>query len=271
MKTFYILIGIVCLNSFEVWASDSKIVTPKELAAIEAAVEKKLQSKNIDNKSKFYGNLLAARELYQYRFYAKSEKYYKTAIKVNINENKSEAYINLIAIALIEENKVKAAAAFAEAKKYFSDHSEYKKEEINYYLTSIDSYLGSGTKPVKGFYARYTMEENLIDMLKKKEYLKAFSSLNPEALKESKSSFDITVYDILNVLINKKTVKNLYCDEDYKKYPDSYAYSVLICGLLNDYLEKGSFNQKRMEKTEKYFNEEASDKNYLLAMIKDVK
>lgn len=164
---------------------ESAIVTKKELAQIEAEFQKKIKSKDLDDKKIFYANLLAARELYVYRFFDKSEHYYEEAKKVKISEDMSEAYINLMAIALVENNKIKLQKRFEEATRYFSNEKKYKKVEIDYYLTSIESYLnGKSSRPVKGYYGKFVQEENLIERIKKKDYEGSLSSLNPESLLE---------------------------------------------------------------------------------------
>jgi hypothetical protein len=254
--------------------TESKIISPKEIKLIEDRVQKELVSKNLDEKKKFYLNLLAARELYQYRFYDKSEIYYLNAIKMNIEEDKTEALINLIAIAIIKKDKTKVQMYFDQANNYFNKYPKYKNKEIDYYLKSIENYLplknGIEPKAVSGFYGRFTHEESLINLLKNKEYHKAFSTLNPAAMKNSDDDFNITVFDSLNVLINKKSVKELYCNKQYKKYPSSYAYNIIICGLLNDYLQKGKFENKHLKNAEKYFNNDDKEKLYLLTMVKEI-
>jgi hypothetical protein len=263
-----LLILIFCFNSY---SDDSKIMTLTDLKTIESEIQVKLESKVSTAKDKFYINLLAGRELYQFRFYEKSERYYREAIQSNVSENKTEAYINLIAISIEQKNKSKVATELVEAKKYFIKNPSLMKSEIKYYLNSIDGYLGNSSEPIRGFYARFNQEENLIGMLKNKEFIKAFSSLKPESLKESNNSLEIIIYDSLNVLVNKKAAKNLYCEADYKKYPDSYSYSILICGLLHDYLQNGYFDKNRLVRAEAFFKEEASDKKYLLDMVKEIK
>ncbi|MBC7540485.1 MAG: hypothetical protein H7281_16795 [Bacteriovorax sp.] len=80
-----------------------------------------------------------------------------------------------------------------------------------------------------------------------------FSNLNPKAMKNAKEDFNITVYESLNDLINKKSVNELFCNKQFKKYPTSYAYNIIICGLLNDYLQNGTFDNNHLKRAEKYF------------------
>jgi hypothetical protein len=270
-----VLICLLFTQSTMVYSqTDSKIITPTEMKQIEERVQKELASKNLDQKKKFYLNLLAGRELYQYRFYDKAKIYYQNAIKMNIKEDKTEAFINLIAIAIIKKDKPKVQLAYDQAKNYFIEYPKFKNQEIDYYLKSIDKYLPFKNeidpKEITGFYGRFAHEENLINLLKNKEYQKAFSNLNPNAMINAEDDFNITVFDSLNVLLNKKSVNALFCNKQFKKYPTSYAYNIIICGLLNDYLHNGKFDSKHLKRAEKYFKNEDIEKYYLLTMIKEI-
>lgn len=92
--------------------AQSNIVTAKEVQAIEEQIDKELQSSKLDNKKRLIATLLAGREFYQYRFYDKSKKYYQKAMAVETKENKSEAYVNLIAIALVNKDKKEIKKSF---------------------------------------------------------------------------------------------------------------------------------------------------------------
>lgn len=253
--------------------AQSRLLNPVEIQAIEAEIDKNLQSPKLDKKKKLMATILAGREFYQYRFYKKSKKYYNAAISIETKENKSEAYINLLAIAIVEKDKKIIKKSYNSAKKYFEKNSNFKSEEIGYYLASIEGYLsGDNQKNIKGFYGRFIQDENLSDLIKSKNYLKALSILNPNDLDpKGINSLEFIIYDALNVHINKKKVKNLYCSEEYKKYPDSYTYSVLICGLLSDYLATNKFDEKRLKRATKYFAEIDREKSYLLEVVKEIK
>lgn len=272
MKTLhFILITIIYSLSTSVAFAQSKIISPKEIEAMEAEADKQLQSKNLDNKKKLLAYLLAGREFYQYRYYDKSKKYYQNALKVETSENKSEAYLNLMAIALLEKDNSSLKETFTAAEAYFKNNPSMYSKEIKYYLESISSYLSGKKNPdIKGYYAHFLDEENLISLIKNKEYQKALSVLNPQALEQSNNSSEAVIYDALNVSVHKKNVKNLYCQKEFKQYPDAYTYTVLICGLLDDYLKKSTFDPKRMARAERYFAEE-KDRKYLLEMVKEIK
>lgn len=248
----------------------SQIISPKELEMIETEVTQKLKFNQLDDSKKFLINILAGRELYQYRFYDKAKIYYQSALQLDVPDNKSEAYINLMAISIVEGNKAKLKDIYEQAKKYYSQNASYKGKEITYYLKTIESYL-TGKGIIDGYYGQFAEETNVINLIKNKEYLKALANLNPKGIKKSKNNFNIIVYDALNVAVNKKKVKELNCLEDLIKYPKAYTYSTLLCGLLSDYLSAGSFDEKRLKRARTYFAEENQDKKYLFDMVEELR
>lgn len=252
----------------------SKILSKKDLKKIESRVQDELKGKNLTTEKKFFLNLLAGRELYQYRFYDKSAQYYRNAIAMNVDENKTEAYINLVAIAIDKGDKEKVRSLYNESKAYFAKNPQFKTSEIDYYLSTLENYLpqkaGDKEPPkIEGFYGRFAQEENLINLIKAKDYQKAFSLLNPEGVARSTNDFNITVYDSLNVVLKKKNAGQLYCSKQYKQYPDSFAMSTIVCSLLTDYLQKGKFDDKHVKTANLYFKEN-SDKQYIYDLVNEL-
>lgn len=268
-----VLIFILSANPFSLFA-ESKILTEQDMKTIEDRVEKELADKKNDPTKKYFINIATAREAYQFRFFDKADHYYSNAIALNVKEDKTEAYINRIAIAIVSKDKKRISDTYNEAKNYFEKNKKLQTKEVTYYLTSIEQSLSStdpGAAKIQGFYGMYTTDENFKNLLKSKQYEKAFSLLNPEGMKTSEDSLRITSYDTLNVMLNKKNVKELHCNKEFKEFPDAYAYSTLICGLLNDYLKTGTFSANRMKRAETYFKEEAQEKKYLLDMVREIK
>lgn len=272
MKILFLSFLFICATGTAHSSTQSKLITPEQLKAIEEQVDRELSSSKIDNKKRLIANLLAGREFYQYRFFDKSKKYYQAAKSVDTNENKTEAYINLMAISLVSKDKKELKEAYDEAVKYFKENSKYNSDDIKYYMTSIESYLsGKNTNAVKGFYGQFVKEENLVDLVKAKKYAEAMSILNPEKIGEGDITLEVIIYDTLNVALNKKNVKKLFCERELIKYPNAYSYSTLTCGLLSDYLKTSKFNSERLKRAESYFSEIDSGKSYLLEAVKGIK
>lgn len=273
MKSLVLSLFFICTAGHTQSELQSKLITPEQLKVIEEQVDNELQSSKLDNKKKLIANLLAGREFYQYRFFDKSKKYYQAAIDLNTDENKTEAYINLMAISIVEKDKTQLRAFYNQAVEYFKAHSNFHSEDIKYYLNSIDGYLtGKNTETVKGFYGQFNQESNLVELVKSKKYSEAMAMINPVSLKGNDNlNLEVIIYDSLNVVLNKKSVKKLNCTDEYKKYPNAYTYSTLICGLLNDYVVQSKFNPKRLKRAENYFSKDNIDKAYLLEVVKEIK
>ncbi len=274
-KSYFLLIFVIFCTHTAFAQIDSKIVSKKDFAIIENRVQQELKNPALDDNKKFVLCIKTARELFQYRFYDKSIQYYQQAIELKVSENKSEAFINLIAIALTTKDKNLVKQRYLNAVKYFENNNSFKTNEIAYYLKSIENYLpgksDNSSELVEGFYGMFAHEENLINLLKNKDYHKAFELLSPTSLSESTNDFNIIVYDSLNVFINHKKIKKLFCDKQYQKYPNSFSYSTLICGLLNDYLQFGKFSDKKIKMADIYFNQENKDKKYLYDIVREIK
>jgi hypothetical protein len=123
---------------------------------------------------------------------------------------------------------------------------------------------------VIGFFGTFSSEENLINLLKKKDYDQAFSMISPKNLDESSNDFNIIVYDLLNVFHNKKNVKKLFCDKQFNQYPNSFAYSTILCGMMNDYLKTNQFSAARIKMADIYFKKENTDKQYLYDLAQEI-
>jgi hypothetical protein len=276
MSKLFCLYIILIFNNSVFAQNDSNLFSDKELKILEETVAKKLSDPKITTKQKFYVYLRVARELYQYRFYDKSKSYYQEAIKISTEENKSEAYINIITIDVLKKDKALVKSDYEIAKKYYEVNPKLKNKEIEYFFKSLELYLPSSGKVadkdlVNGFYGTFSSEENLINLLKQKDYDQAFSLISPKNLDNSSNDFNIIVYDLLNVFHNKKNVKKLYCDKQFNQYPNSFAYSTILCGLLNDYIKSSDFTASRIKMADIYFKKENTEKQYLYDLALEIK
>lgn len=118
--------------------------------------------------------------------------------------------------------------------------------------------------------APFYFDININQALKNKNYEKVFLSLNPKQLERAgKDAFKI-LYDLLNVKIRKKSVKKLYCYEDWKTYPEDYQYSNLLCELLDNYLKNGKISRDQYEVAEEYFFKHDLKERYLLQIANEL-
>lgn len=118
----------------------------------------------------------------------------------------------------------------------------------------------------------FFFDANLKSLIQNKAYEKAILSINPEKLNEAEFSSYRIIYDLLNVKIKKRLVKNLYCYQDYQKDPDTYyQYSTLLCDLLLDYLRDGKLGNDHIKVVEEYFFKHDLKERYLLQLAKDLR
>lgn len=112
---------------------------------------------------------------------------------------------------------------------------------------------------------------NLKSLIQNKSYEKAILSINPEKLKEPEFAAYRIIYDLLNVKIKKRLVRNLYCFQDFQKDPESYyQHSTLLCDLLIDYLRDGKLGADHLRVVEEYFFKHDLKERYLLQLAKEL-
>jgi hypothetical protein len=81
-------------------------------------------------------------------------------------------------------------------------------------------------------------------MVKSGEYSEAFSQLNKDEIVRVNFGSSMLKYDVLNVLVNKRSVKKekLLFLERYKKYSESLAWTVKSFIALLEYLDTGNLS-----------------------------
>lgn len=125
--------------------------------------------------------------------------------------------------------------------------------------------------PKDSTHSIFFFDVNLKSLIQNQAYEKAILSINPERLNDDEFASYRIIYDLLNVKIKKRLVKNLYCYQDYQKDPDSYyQYSTLLCDLLLDYLRDGKLGNDHIKVVEEYFFKHDLKERYLLQLAKDL-
>lgn len=143
---------------------------------------------------------------------------------------------------------------------------EVNKNEIHLAISS--AITASNDPPHSIFF----FDVNLKSLIQNKSYEKAILSINPEKLKEPEFAAYRIIYDLLNVKIKKRLVRNLYCFQDFQKDPESYyQYSTLLCDLLIDYLRDGKLGADHLRVVEEYFFKHDLKERYLLQLAKELK
>lgn len=113
-------------------------------------------------------------------------------------------------------------------------------------------------------------EVNLKALIESRAYDKAILSINPDRLSDPINANFRIIYDLLNVKIKRRAVKQLYCFDDYQKDPEEYQYSNLLCDLLIDYLRDGKLGEDHIKVVEEYFLKHDLRQIYLLQVARDL-
>jgi hypothetical protein len=154
----------------------------------------------------------------------------------------------------------------------------YANKALEFYQIAREVKTDENKNEINQAFSKYTQfsklfyfDVNLKSLITSKNYEKAILSLNPESLSFSENYHYRIVYDLLNVKIKKRSVKKLYCYEDYQKNPDDYQYSNLLCDLLVDYLHDGKLGNDHIKVVEEYFLKHDMSETYLIQIAKDLK
>lgn len=192
-------------------------------------------------------------------------RFLKLKIKKELNDKKLSIHkkYTLTILAAREFNQLK----YNEESLYF--YQLAKEMNLDENKNEVNIALSQSKYPLHSI---FFFDTDLVSLLKNKSYEKAILSINPEKLKEAEFAKYRIVYDLLNVKIKKRLVKNLYCFQDYQKDPESYyQYSTLLCDLLIDYLRDGKLGHDHVKVVEEYFFKHDLKERHLLQMAKELK
>lgn len=272
MKLKSFLLSIHLLFSFALHAeTENKAMPQKTVEALEKSLTAEVKKRNPTKKELQVIYNLAGRELFYLGYLKKAEEYYQKSIAVDVEANKTEAYVNLMSIAFTEKNMEKLKDQREKAESYYKKHKKFRNTEVEMYLSSIDDVLNKKISPDKvSFFSEYVRKDSFENILKDKKYEEELMKYNVDKLLETDLS-SIVDYDLLNVLHRQKNVKKLFCYEQYHKYSDSFAPSVIICGMLHDYLNGKKIKEESFTRLEKYFQEINGERKYLLPYLRELK
>jgi len=267
---------LLMMNSIFVYGKNngSQLLDKVNWQEVELETNKALNRDDITLEKKFYLLLLAGRELYSLNVYERSAFFYKKALGMKVEKDKSEAYINLININKILNKKKKLIDVIKSAENYYKNNTAFLNPVIRKYLelrTHEVSEKMSDNKSYGQLFGYQLAKSDLKKIIIKKNYIKAFSMLNRDAIAKSKNLSMSITYDLLNVLVYKNKKTKLVCKKPFLKYPNSYTYSMLICGILIDYLKNNKISSTKMSELNNYFNKRFENKRYLYNALLNLK
>ncbi|MCK6595466.1 MAG: hypothetical protein L6Q33_09725 [Bacteriovoracaceae bacterium] len=270
MKKLFLSIILTSVCSAQMVKAENKAFPLAKVFEYEKALTEELKKRNPSAKEKQAIYNLAGRELYYLGYYDKADEYYKKSIDENVNVNKSEAYVNRISVQLIKKDSGLLKERVSEARKYFSQNKKYFSKDMEFYLSSMDEVVNkkvSNTKP--GLFSFYTEQLSFKEEVKNKNYSELLARYDVQKLADA-DYMQNTKYDLLHVLVRKKMVSHLFCVDKIKDYRNSYAPSVMICEMLEDYLKGNKISEEKMKRLESYFEEISDTESYLLPAVKEL-
>ena len=165
MKKFILNLTLVLslLPLGQLFAADAK--TDKEIAELEKYVLDELNKKNVSQETVFFHYLLAGRETYTLGLDQYSKKYFSKALEMKVQEDKTEAYVNLIAIAHREKNDVEKKKLIAEFESFLKANSRFAVPEMTNYLEFLKT--GKPGSMFQHYFGFYSSMNSLEDSIKK--------------------------------------------------------------------------------------------------------
>ncbi len=272
MIKIYIVFTLSVLFNFALKAEVENKAMPKDkIEQLEKSVIEELNKRNPSKKEYHAIYNLAAREFYYLGYLKKSEEYYQKSVEVAVEVNKTEAFINLMAIAFTEKNMEKLKKQLNEANKYFNNNKKHKTVDVEMYLSSMTDVVENKISKGKvSFFSEYIRKGSFENVLKEKKYEEELLKYNIEKLLEADYA-SIVDYDLLNVLSRQKNVKKLFCEDQLQKYPDAFAPAIIICAMLSDYVNNRPVKEESFARLEKYFQDINGDRKYVLPYLRELK
>jgi len=221
--------------------------------------------------SKFFFYNLAAREFYTYKFYKKSLEYYELAIAMDVKEDKTEAFINLMAIEHARDRKI-TQATFDRVMKHFKSSGKIKDGGIAHYMEFISNSFFSEkpTEEFQGFYGQFSKDKSIKKYITNKEYKKALSLINSQSI-DSSDIVNRVQYDLLRSLVLGKSKIKLSCKDTLDKYPHSFSWSMGVCRTLVKYQKGRTPSSRDVSKIKSSLEKQSESRLYFVKALEDLK
>jgi tetratricopeptide (TPR) repeat protein len=251
----------------------------------------KISNESQDKKTErlFYLYLLAARESKMAGNTKVALEFYEEILKSfpSYKEQKLEAVLNSISI-LMNENKKAEARGILEKYKDLSFQNDpnlkeqkIKRKELDQYFEAIELILNDkspsaeqreNNSAISNYFGHLFYDIEMRTLIKEKKFSEALLQMNPDGIMFS-TIVQKTTYDLLNILVNKKSVKKLLCEDTYKNYPKAFSYSMKICASLIKYRDGkwiGATRSADLHDLKVYFSKRNQDMSYLYDALNEL-
>lgn len=271
MKTVLIqIVSIFFISIFSAHSTES--LSAEEIKKIETAwlAEFKAGKPSLEREYLVYLNI--AQDFMLHGLDDQSIKYLNKAIDLEVQENKTQAYIDLIML-----SEKRSDESFKEnldaLQKYWQKNPKLTNKELKEYLNSlmkIEKGKFSTADFSHRFYGVTAREKVFHDSIKAKDYAKALSLMNASHVKDAGIVAQVK-FDLLMTLAKKERSHQLLCSEAFKKYGKVYSYSMMVCSILHDYQKTQTVKAESLQELENYFKDQPSQESYLIELVKDLR
>jgi hypothetical protein len=278
---------IVIFYCFGAFAFDDQL-SPSSIEQIKQTFAGEMAAQKVTDQKKFYLYLWAGKHFGNFKEYESAKEYFSKAIEMPISEDKSFAFINLLAFVhadYIKDKNVatvtKLVAVINQAREFYQQYPQYLTKGVDQYLSfyryhyaQIDNEkerdeLLAKFKNNNDLY-QFTQELERYQLLAKKDYQKLFSSFDSNLI-DHQLNREKVLYDLANLYINKTKVKDLKCWQFYKTYKAVNDYTIKFCSLLSGFQASKRIDQAELKKTQALVTKQAPHYQIVLDAIKELK
>lgn len=252
MKNLYFttfLLVIFLASSFSFAREKSTRLTDEFINTIERTLQQSIDVESLNETQKYNLYANAARELMSYGHYKHSLKYYELSLISALDKGMEEAFYNKLFLKYqLKKDPDELFEALEEFERYSEQSNTIKK--YSYAISSWKLMLSKDTDaeitPQNSLFAPEVTQNDMETLVKDKKFSQALQLL-PKHLSHANINFQIES-DILKTIIFGRT-QELYCDKKLQKYPNSFAYTMVICKYLKgDESISLSFVESRVKK-----------------------
>ncbi|MFG1503675.1 hypothetical protein [Halobacteriovorax sp. RZ-3] len=249
------IIGLLYILTLNTLALDAGL-----LSSAQEIVKKHKIEKSLTNEQKFNAYIVLAFELETHGHLKEAITFYEKAKALKPKKIDPLELETSYLFALFKSDQKKAKSYFKTYKKEIVNSKDKNKAKILDYWEAVFS---NSKKIQNGFYGQFFKDQNLKELMAKKDYAKALALRNPTGLEHASINAKIE-YDVLSRLRGKKN--GFYCEQMLKEFPNSYAVSMEICR----YIKTGKLKHKGLKELIQRAKKEAPSLHYLTLALKDI-
>ena len=235
MRLLFISLLFISLSN---WAQSSSKPTSQQIDDWEKFILKELTTLPVMSHEKEWFLLMsAAREFKSYNYLKKSHEYYLKAFNHSHKGDKSEAVIELLALA--QEQNQDLTPHLKRAEDWFKANPNYATKEIKNWLRLMAGHTKGETplQDIQAYHLVWARDQRIQELMKEKKFQEAYQLLGPQKLAEANINDKIR-YDLLaSLAIGKKASPPLWCAPVLAEYSTSLTWSMRVCRYLKAWRE----------------------------------